>query len=208
MKSAGRRGNIGPSAGLVVLELTEPADRPDVVSPMYDFSNTHSRRPAGRFHNLSAINLNSNLKQNFYFFFIERFSMLAQVTYIQKFIMADSEDEFMLIFVAASAAFVAMSQNICRPGVGRASAGRQYQTYLIPPADGVRASARRTTPGRYHDFLKSHNRCPADTPRRPTMTGRCKIGWPTGLMNFRLYYVFEVYFCPRVLCRSVYISQN
>ena len=36
--------------------------------------------------------------------------MLAQVTYIQKFIMADSEDEFMPIFVAASAAFVAMSQ--------------------------------------------------------------------------------------------------
>ena len=33
--------------------------------------------------------------------------MLAQVTYIPKFIMADSEDEFMLICVAASAAFVA-----------------------------------------------------------------------------------------------------
>ena len=44
--------------------------------------------------------------------------MLAHVTYIQKFIMADSEDEFMPIFVAASAAFVAMSQRICRPGVG------------------------------------------------------------------------------------------
>ena len=44
--------------------------------------------------------------------------MLAQVTYIQKFIMADSEDEFMLIFFAASAAFVAMSQRICRPSVG------------------------------------------------------------------------------------------
>ena len=44
--------------------------------------------------------------------------MLAQVTYIQKFIMADSEDEFMPIFVAASASFVAMSQRICRPGVG------------------------------------------------------------------------------------------
>ena len=29
--------------------------------------------------------------------------MLAQVTYIQKFIMADSEDEFKTIFVAASA---------------------------------------------------------------------------------------------------------
>ena len=33
--------------------------------------------------------------------------MLAQVTYIPKFIMVDTEDEFMLIFVAASAAFVA-----------------------------------------------------------------------------------------------------
>ena len=44
--------------------------------------------------------------------------MLAQVTYIPKFIMADSKEEFMLIFVAASAAFVAMSQRICRPGVG------------------------------------------------------------------------------------------
>ena len=88
--------------------------------------------------------------------------MLAQVTYIQKFIMVDSEDKFMPIFVAASAAFVAMSQRICRPGVGWASAGRQYQTYLIPPADVVRASARRTTPGLCHDFWNSHNRCPAD----------------------------------------------
>ena len=91
--------------------------------------------------------------------------MLAQVTYIQKFIMADSEDEFMPILVAA--AFVAMSQKICRPGVGRASAGRQYQTYLIPPVDVVRASARRSTPGRCHDFWKLYNRCPADALRRP-----------------------------------------
>ena len=93
--------------------------------------------------------------------------MLAQMTYIQKFIMADSEDEFMPIFVAASAAFVAMSQRICRLGVGRASAGRQYQTYLIQPGDDVRTSARRTTPGRCHNFWNSHNRCPADAPRRP-----------------------------------------
>ena len=41
--------------------------------------------------------------------------MLAQVTDIQKFIMADSEDEFVPIFVAASAVFVAISQRICRP---------------------------------------------------------------------------------------------
>ena len=33
--------------------------------------------------------------------------MLAQVTNIQTFIMMDSEDEFMPIFIAASAAFVA-----------------------------------------------------------------------------------------------------
>ena len=75
------------------------------------------------------------------------------------------------------------TQNICRPGVGRASAGRQYQTYLIPPADIVRASARRTTPGRCHDFWNSHNRCPADAPRRPMMTGRCKIGRPAGRLS-------------------------
>ena len=44
--------------------------------------------------------------------------MLAQVAYIQKFIMADSEDECMPICFAASAALGAMSQRICRPGVG------------------------------------------------------------------------------------------
>ena len=37
--------------------------------------------------------------------------MLAQVTYIQKFIMADSEDEFMPIVFAANTAFVAMSHS-------------------------------------------------------------------------------------------------
>jgi len=41
--------------------------------------------------------------------------MLAQVTYIQKFIMADSEDEFIPIFVAASALLWQTTQNICRP---------------------------------------------------------------------------------------------
>ena len=61
--------------------------------------------------------------------------MLAQETYIQNFIMADSEDEFMPIFVAANAAFVAMSQRICRPGVG----------YLIrrPTSCGHRLDAQR-----------------------------------------------------------------
>ena len=91
--------------------------------------------------------------------------MLAQVTYIHKFIMADSEDEFMVIFVVASAAFVAMSQRICRPGV-------------------VRASARRTTPGRCHDFWNSHNRCPADVPRRSADAK--SAGRPAGLVSSRL----------------------
>ena len=74
--------------------------------------------------------------------------MLAQVTYIPKFTMADSEDEFMLIVVAASAAFVANNPK-----------------YL---------PAGRWAPGRCHDF------CPADAPRRPTMTGRSKIGLSYG----------------------------
>ena len=72
--------------------------------------------------------------------------MLAQVTYITKFIMADSEDEFMLIFVAGRAAFVANNRKHLP------AAARQYQTYLIPPADVVGASAQCTTPGRCHDF--------------------------------------------------------
>ena len=38
---------------------------------------------------------------------IEGINILAQVTYIPTFIMTDSEDEFMTIFIAASAAFVA-----------------------------------------------------------------------------------------------------
>ena len=113
--------------------------------------------------------------------------MLTQVTYIPKFIMADSEDEFVPNFVAAMSCLWQTTQNICRPGVGRTSAGRQYQIYLIPPADVVRASARRTTPGRCHDFWNSHNRCPADAPRRPMMTGRCKICRPAGLVSSRLY---------------------
>ena len=54
---------------------------------------------------------------------IKGFNVLAQVTYIQKFIMADSEDEFIPIFVAASAAFMANNpQHLLtgrRTGVGR-----------------------------------------------------------------------------------------
>ena len=49
--------------------------------------------------------------------------MLAQVTYIQTFIMSDSEDEFMPILVAASVGFVANNPKHLpagrRAGVGR-----------------------------------------------------------------------------------------
>ena len=38
---------------------------------------------------------------------------------LAQFIMADSEDEFIPTFVAASAAFVVMFQRICRPASGR-----------------------------------------------------------------------------------------
>ena len=107
--------------------------------------------------------------------------MLAQVTDIPKFIMADSEDEFMPICIAASTAFVANNPK-----------------HL--PADVERASARRTTPGRCHDFWNSHNRCPADTPRRHTMTGRCKIGRPAGLVSSRLEGTFDKIDIGR-LCR-------
>ena len=49
--------------------------------------------------------------------------MLAQVTCTPKFIMADSEDEFMLIFLAANAAFVTNNPKHLpfgrRAGIGR-----------------------------------------------------------------------------------------
>ena len=49
--------------------------------------------------------------------------MFAQVTYIQKFTTADSEDEFLPICIAASAAFVANHSK--HLPAGRASGGRQ-----------------------------------------------------------------------------------
>ena len=109
--------------------------------------------------------------------------MLAQVTYVQKFIMADSEDEFMPIFLLKVPLLWQTTQNICV----RVSAGRQYQTYLIPPADVVRASARRTTPGRCHDFWNPHNRCPADAPRRPAMLNRPAGRLSEFLVNRRVF---------------------
>ena len=58
--------------------------------------------------------------------------MLAQVTYIQNFIMADSEDEFMPTFVAASAAFVANNPKHLparrRPGVVRPAVSNIFDT--------------------------------------------------------------------------------
>ena len=67
--------------------------------------------------------------------------MLAQVTYIQKFIMADSEDEFMPICFAVSTTFVANKPK-----------------HL--PADVVLASARHATPsirGRLSHCLQLQN---------------------------------------------------
>ena len=81
--------------------------------------------------------------------------MLAQVTYIQKFNMADSEDEFMPIVVVS-----ALKNNPKHMSAGR-----------------------RAGVGRCHDFWNSHNRCPANAPRRLTMTGRCKIGRPAGRLS-------------------------
>ena len=71
--------------------------------------------------------------------------MLAQVTYIPKFIMADSEDELMLIFVAASAAFVANNPKHLpagrRAGVGRPAISNIFDT----------AGRRRAGFGSTHD---------------------------------------------------------
>ena len=143
---------------------------------------------AGRFHNLSAINLSSNL---FEFLSIEGFNTLAQVTYIQKFIMADSEDEFMPTFFAANAAFVAMSQNICRPGVGRPAISNIFDT----------AGRRRVGIGSTHDarstprFLEL-TRCPTtyhdDRPMQNRLTGRLSEFPPLAVMlaydlNWRRY---------------------
>ena len=71
--------------------------------------------------------------------------MLAQVAYIQMLIMADSEDEFMPIFVAASAAFVANSPTRLpagrRAGIGRPAVSNIFDT----------AGRRRAGIGSTHD---------------------------------------------------------
>ena len=98
--------------------------------------------------------------------------MLAQVTYIPKFIMADSEEEFMPLFVTASAAFV--ENNPTHLPAGRRAdvgAGRQYQTYLIPPADvvhGHRRDARRPADATiFGTHMNNARPMPHDVPGRP-----------------------------------------
>ena len=69
--------------------------------------------------------------------------MLAHVTYIPKFIMADSEDEFMLFFVAASAAFVANNLKHL-PGGRRAGVGRPAISNIFDTAGRRRAGIGST----------------------------------------------------------------
>ena len=111
--------------------------------------------------------------------------MLSQVTYIHKFIMADSEDEFMPMFVAASAAFVAMSQRICRPAGRRAGVGRPAISNIFDTA-----GRRRAGIGSTHDARPMPRVLELTYPmpgRCPTTSGRCKIGRPAGLVSSRLY---------------------
>ena len=112
--------------------------------------------------------------------------MLAQVTYIQKLIMADSGDEFMPICIAANAAFVANKPKYLTAG-RRAGVGRPAVSNIFDTAGRRRAGIGSTHDARpMHDFGNSHNRCPGDILRRPTMTGRCKIGRPADLLSSRL----------------------
>ena len=67
--------------------------------------------------------------------------MLAHVTYSQEFIMADSEDEFVLICVAASAAFVANNPKHL-PAGRRAGVGWPAISNIFDTAG--RRRARRT----------------------------------------------------------------
>ena len=67
--------------------------------------------------------------------------MLAQVAYIQTFIMAHSEDEFMPICIAASALLWQTTQNICRLDVGRPAISNIFDT----------AGRRRAGIGSTHD---------------------------------------------------------
>ena len=69
--------------------------------------------------------------------------MLAQVANIKTFIMADSEDEFMPIFIAASAAFVANNPKHL-PAGRRAGVGRPALSNMLDTAGRRRASIGST----------------------------------------------------------------
>ena len=69
--------------------------------------------------------------------------MLAQVTYIQKFIMADSEDEFMPIFVAAIADFWAMAGLVSSRLKGRYSRSIGRASVMWVPKIVASAGRRR-----------------------------------------------------------------
>ena len=93
--------------------------------------------------------------------------MLAQVTDIPKFIMADSEDEFMPIFIAASAAFVA--NNPKHLPAGRRPAGNiKYICYRRPTSCGHRLDARRSAVATiFGTRITDARPMPHDVPRWP-----------------------------------------
>ena len=91
--------------------------------------------------------------------------MPAHLTYIQQFIMADSENEFMPIFVAASAAFVANKQKHLPTG-RRAGVGRPAVSNIFDTAGRHRLDVRHPADAM---IFGTHI---ADAPRRPTMTVR------------------------------------
>ena len=68
--------------------------------------------------------------------------MLAQVTYILNFILTDSEDEFMPIFIAANAAFVAKKPKHL-PAGSRPAGNIKHICYRRPTSCGHRLDARR-----------------------------------------------------------------
>ena len=73
--------------------------------------------------------------------------MLAQLTYIQKFITADSEDEFMPICVAARVAFVANNPKH-QPAGRRVGVGRPEVLNIFDTAGRRRAGIGSTLDAR------------------------------------------------------------
>ena len=125
---------------------------------------------ADRFYNLSVIYLNS------IFVCIEVFNMLAQMTYIPSSWRSQRMNSCRLLLLQVPLLWQ-ITQKICRPAISNI-----FDT----------AGRRRAGIGSTHDarpmprFWNSHNRCPTDAPRHPTMTGWCKIGRPAGFVNSRL----------------------